>query len=139
MIHFESFIKTMDTINIDYFKKLDIRIGTIVKAEIPEWSHWVMKLEVDFGEEIGHRIIFSGIMLFYKPEDLEGKQLPFVINLEKKKIGLEGDHSEGMMLMAVASKKEMGQDPVKVGEEEVDEYPILFDLPEKVSNGTRVM
>jgi len=129
----------MDTINIDYFQKLDIRVGTVVKAEVPQWSHWVMKLEVDFGEEIGHRIIFSGIMLFYKPEDLEGKQLPFVINLEKKKIGLEGDHSEGMMLMAVASKKEMGQDPVKVGEEEVDEYPILFDLPEKVSNGTRVM
>ena len=32
------------------FQKLDIRIGTVIKAEIPEWSHWVMKLTVDFGE-----------------------------------------------------------------------------------------
>ena len=91
----------MSTISIQDFQKLDIRVGTVIKAEVPEWSHWVMKMKVDLGTEIGERVVFAGIMHFYKPEDLEGKQFPFITNLEKKKIGPEGDFSEGMMLMAV--------------------------------------
>lgn len=129
----------MDTVDLKKFQQLDIRIGTVTNAEVPSWSHWVMKLTVDFGSEIGEKTIFSGIMLFYKPEDLTGKQYPFVVNLEKKKIGPEGDFSEGMMIMAVASKKEMGLPPVKVEDEEVNEYPILFQIPQKVPNGTKVM
>ncbi len=157
----------MDTITVKDFQKLDIRIGTVVEADVPKWSHWVMRMKVDFasetksskdrssrrvrtepksqearfggGEEIGERTIFAGIMHFYKPEDLTGKQFPFIVNLEPKKIGPEGDFSQGMMLMAVASKKEMGLKPIKVEDEEVDEYPILFMLPKKVPNGTRVM
>lgn len=128
----------MNSVTIKDFQKLDIRIGTAVKAEVPSWSHWVMKLKIDFGSEIGERTIFAGIMHFYKPEDLEGKQFPFIVNLEKKKIGPEGDFSEGMMLMCVASKKQMGLEPVKVEDEEVDEYPILFQIPQRVPNGTRV-
>ena len=38
------------------FQKLDIRVGTVIKAENPKWSHWVTKLTVDLGEEIGERI-----------------------------------------------------------------------------------
>lgn len=110
-------------ISFDEFQKVDVRIGTIKKAEIPEWSHWVIKMTVDFGLEIGKKTCFSGIMKFYKPEDLEKKQFPFVINLEPKEIGPEKELSEAMMIMSVPG-------------EEVK--PILFQLPEKVPNGTKV-
>lgn len=116
----------MDYIDIADFQKIDIRIGTIVKAEVPEWSHWVIKLNVDLGEEIGEKVIFSGIMKFYKPEDLEGKQFPFAVNLKPKKIGPEGDYSNGM-LMAVST-----------GDTEEDK-PVLFSVQEKVPNGSKVL
>ncbi len=115
----------MDTITIDDFQKVDIRIGTVVKAEVPEWSHWVIKLTVDLGEEIGEKTIFSGIMKFFKPGDLEGNQFPFVVNLKPKKIGPEGDMSEGMMIMSVPKDDE-------------ETPPVLFNLQEKVPNGTKV-
>ena len=104
---------------------MDIRIGTIVKAEVPEWSHWVIKLNVDFGEEIGERTIFAGIMKFYKPEDLEGKQFPFIVNIEPKKIGPEGDYSDGMILAAVEKDDE-------------ETPPVLLQPIKKVANGTKI-
>lgn len=115
----------MDTISFDDFGKVDIRIGTVIKAEIPEWSHWVMKLTVDLGEEVGVKTIFSGIMKFFKVEELENKQFPFVVNLKPKKIGPEGDMSEGMMVMAVPSDDE-------------ETAPVLFNLQAQVPNGTKV-
>ena len=115
----------MDRINIKDFQKMDIRIGTIVKAEVPEWSHWVIKLNVDFGEEIGERTIFAGIMKFYKPEDLEGKQFPFIVNIEPKKIGPEGDYSDGMILAAVEKDDE-------------ETPPVLLQPIKKVANGTKI-
>lgn len=118
-----------DKITFKDFSKLDIRIGTVVKAEIPEWSHWVMKLEVDLGKEIGDRIIFAGIMNFYKTEELVEKQFPFVVNMEPKKIGPEGDMSQGMMLAADYITDENKPD---------DGKPVLFNLSEKVPNGTKV-
>ena len=91
----------MDLISFDQFEKVDIRVGTVTKAEVPEWSHWVIRLEVDLGEGIGTKKCFSGIMKFYKPEDLLGKQFPFVVNLEPRKIGPEHELSEAMMIMSV--------------------------------------
>ena len=115
----------MDNISFDDFEKVDIRIGTVIKADVPEWSHWVMRLEVDLGPEIGVKKAFSGIMKFFKPEDLVGKQFPFVVNLEPKKIGPEKELSEVMMIMCVPKEDE--------------ETPtVLFQLQEKVENGTKV-
>jgi len=119
----------MDKVTIKDFQKLDIRIGTVIEATIPEWSHWVMKLVVDFGEEVGKRAIFAGMMKFFKPEDLQGKQLPFMINIEPKKIGPEGDFSEGMLLAV---------DVVGGSDDPNEERPVLFSLSEKVPNGTKV-
>lgn len=123
----------MEEINIDDFAKLDIRIGTVVKAEVPDWSHWVLKMEVDFGEEIGRRTIFSGIMKFYKPEDLEGKQFPFVVNLKPKRIGPADEngqycYSQGMMIMADTSRTP----------DDEESKPVLFNLNTVVPNGTPV-
>jgi tRNA-binding protein len=115
----------MDKVSFSEFSKIDIRIGTVIKAEVPEWSHWVMKLSVDLGPEIGTKKAFSGIMKFFKPEDLVGKQFPFVVNLEPKKIGPDKELSEVMMIMAVPKEDE--------------ETPtILFKLPKKVLDGTKV-
>lgn len=115
-------------INYDQFEKVDIRIGTIVSAEVPEWSHWVMRLKVDFGSDIGERTIFSGIMKFYDVKDIAGKQFPFVINLKPKRIGPaneagEYEYSHGMMMMA-----DLGEDI----------SPVLFDLQKNVPNGSVV-
>ncbi len=114
----------MDKISFSDFQKLDIQIGTVTKAEVPQWSHWVMKLTVDIGEE-NARTIFAGIMKFFKPEDLEGKQFPFIVNLEPKQIGPEKELSEGMMIMAVPKDDE-------------ETTPILFQLQTSVPNGTKV-
>ena len=86
-----------------------------------------MKLTVDLGEEIGKRIIFAGLMKDYDVHDIEGKQFPFVVNMEPKKIGQEGDFSEGMMLVAAPDGGQAGED-----------RPYIFQLQEKVPNGTRV-
>ena len=115
----------MDAINFGDFEKIDLRIGTVIKADVPEWSHWVIRMDVDFGPEIGKKKAFSGIMKFFKPDDLEGKQFPFVVNLEPKKIGPEHELSEAMMIMAVPKEDE--------------ETPtVLFKLQKKVPNGTKV-
>ncbi len=115
----------MDTIKYEDFAKVDIRIGTVTEAMVPEWSHWVMKITVDLGSEIGIKTCFSGIMKFYKPEDLVGKQFPFVVNLEPKPTGPDRELSEVMMVMAVPSDSE--------------EVPtVLFKLSKKVDNGTKV-
>lgn len=124
-----------DKINFSDFQKLDIRIGMVVEATVPEWSHWVMKLAVDFGPEIGQKTVFAGIMKFYKPEELIKKQFPFVINLEPKKMGPMGDFSEGMMIMAVEETENRKQE---AGNNEKIEKPVLFKLWKKVGNGTIV-
>lgn len=84
------------------FDKIDIRIGRIMTATAPEWSNKLLRFEVDFGAELGKRIIFSGIRKWYAPEDFVGKQFSFLINLEPKKMGEE--ESQGMMLMADGEK-----------------------------------
>lgn len=125
----------MDSISFDDFEKIDIRIGTVIKADVPEWSHWVIRMEVDFGPEIGKKKAFSGIMKFFKPADLEGKQFPFVVNLEPKKIGPEKELSEAMMIMATPTPEATTGEAVP---EEEDVPPVLFKLQKKVENGTKV-
>ena len=129
-----------DKINFKDFDKLDVRIGTVVKAEVPEWSHWVMKLTVELGEEIGERTIFAGIMTHYKLEEIEDKQFPFVVNMEPKKIGPEGDYSEGMMMAADLILDPEKADPASPsGLRGASEgKPVLFELTEKVPDGTKV-
>ena len=86
------------------FDKLDIRVGTIVDASLPDWSRKLLRFEVDFGAEIGQRVIFSGIKEWYDPAEFVGKQYVFLVNLEPKKMGDQGDVSQGMMMMADGDK-----------------------------------
>ena len=84
-------------VTYDDFAKLDIRAGLITAASAPEWSEKLIRYEVDLGEEIGKRILFSGIRKWYQPEDLVGKKVPVVVNLAPKKMGEE--ESRGMVMM----------------------------------------
>lgn len=86
----------METIPFEDFKKLDIRIGTIVAALRIEGSDKLLKLEVDFGNE--KRQILAGIGKAYEPESLVGKQCPFVFNLASRE--MMGLASQGMILAA---------------------------------------
>lgn len=126
----------MDSISFKQFQQLDIRIGTVVTAEVPDWSHWVIKLRVNLGKEVGEKTVFAGIMKFYKPQDLIGRQFPFIINIEPKKIGPEKQESEAMMIMAVPSHE--ATDGKAVPKDDEKTAPILFNLEKKVPNGTKV-
>ena len=82
--------------NVSYedFSKLDLRVGTIVSADDLENSNKLIKLVIDDGVE--KRQIIAGIKKQYKVEDLVGKQVVFIANLEPREIA--GLVSNGMVL-----------------------------------------
>ncbi len=115
----------MDCITYDDFSKVDIRVGTIAKAEVPEGSKKLIKLTIDFGSELGERVIFSGILQWFTPEDLVGVQTTFVVNLAPRKMGDFGE-SQGMLFAADAMVDE-------------EQRPELVRFDHKLQNGDRLI
>ena len=97
-------------INYEDFQKLDIRVATILEAELVPETTKLLKLKVDLGEE--QRILVAGIGETYKPEDLVGKQIPILANLEPKII--KGIESNGMILAADVDGKAILLHPDKL-------------------------
>jgi methionyl-tRNA synthetase len=85
-----------DTISIDDFAKLDLRVAKITRAEAVEGADKLLKLTLDLGGST--RTVFAGIKSAYRREQLEGKLAVVVANLapRKMKFGV----SEGMVLAA---------------------------------------
>lgn len=83
-----------NTISIEEFSKIDLRIGRIIKVETIVKLKKVYKAEVDLGLE--KRTIVAGAALYYKPEELEGRLVIVCSNLTPKKIG--NIESKGMIL-----------------------------------------
>jgi methionyl-tRNA synthetase len=83
-------------ITYDEFMKMDIRIGKVLEAEIVPKTDKLLKLTVDTGLDV--RTVVSGIAQHYSPEQMVGKQVTMLINLEPRKI--KGIESQGMILMA---------------------------------------
>ena len=88
-------------INFEDFKKIELRVAKIIKAENVEGSEKLIKLQVDGGDE--KRQIVAGIAKFYKPADLIGKEIVVVWNLEPRI--LYGNESQGMLLAAEDNEK----------------------------------
>lgn len=80
----------------DDFSKLDIRLGTILEATKVPKADKLLQLKVDTGIDI--RTIVSGIAAHYSPEEVVGKTVAVLLNLEPRKI--RGVESQGMILMA---------------------------------------
>ncbi|WP_434578300.1 methionine--tRNA ligase [Thermoanaerobacterium thermosaccharolyticum] len=83
-------------IKIDDFAKIDLRVAEVLEAEKVEGADKLIKLKLKVGDEV--RQVVSGLALHYKPEELTGKKLVLVANLEPKK--LRGIESYGMILAA---------------------------------------
>jgi methionine--tRNA ligase beta chain len=104
-------------VSFEDFQKIDLRVAKIVEAEKVKGSEKLLKLVIDVGKE--KRQIVAGIGKFYKPEDLIGKEIAVLLNLEPKKI--MGIESQGMLLAA-----------------DVEGEPVIL-IPEKeVPAGTKI-
>ena len=76
------------TISFDDFLKVDIRVGTVTRAEpYPEARRPSIKLWVDFGPGIGERKTSAQLTAHYTPEALVGRQVAGVVNFPAKQIG----------------------------------------------------
>ena len=83
-------------INYDTFSSLDLRVGTILSAEKMPKADRLLVLKVDTG--LDQRTIVSGIAEHFSPEEVVGKKVCVLMNLEPRK--LRGVESQGMLLMA---------------------------------------
>jgi methionyl-tRNA synthetase len=84
-------------IRYDEFSKIELRTAKIVNVEEIENSNKLYKLTVDAGEE-QTRIIIAGIKRYYKKDELIGKNIVIIINIEPR--SLAGIQSQGMLLAA---------------------------------------
>ncbi len=88
--------KQKDSCSFDEFQKMDVRVSTILAAEKVAKTKKLLKLTVDTG--IDKREIVSGIAEHFTPEELVGRQVLVLVNLEPRE--LKGILSKGMILMA---------------------------------------
>ena len=83
------------TISYDDFAKLDLRVATVTACEPHPNADRLLKMQIDLGE-MGSRQILAGIRQFEQPENLVGKQIVVVANLEPRNI--RGEQSNGMLM-----------------------------------------
>jgi len=107
-----------DPVTFDEFTRIDIRTATVLEAEKVPKTNKLLRLKIDTGIDI--RTIVSGIAEYFDPQDLVGRQISIVANLEPRKI--KGIESKGMILMA----------------EDKDGRLVLVSPLGKVSNGSLI-
>ncbi|MFL6352104.1 MAG: methionine--tRNA ligase [Bryobacteraceae bacterium] len=110
---------TANLISIDDFLKVDLRVGEVKSAERVKGADKLLQLNVDIGEA-EPRTIIAGIALAYKPEDLLGRKVVIVANLQPRK--LRGLTSQGMIVAATTD----------------DGPPVLAGFNEDVALGARL-
>jgi methionyl-tRNA synthetase len=90
----------MENITFDHFKAMDLKVAQIKSCEDIEGADKIYKITIDMGEE---RVVVAGIKQFYTKEELIGKKVVVVANLEPKT--LRGVTSHGMLLAASTEDK----------------------------------
>lgn len=110
----------LPTITIDDFRKIDIRVGQIKEAVIPNGSQKLIQFTVDLGPDYGIVTILSGIAQFYTPQDFIGKKYLFLTNLQERK--MMGIPSQGMFM---------------AGDE--DGKPTLIEVPPETLVGLKII
>ena len=90
-------------INYDDFSKIELKVAKVLEAVRVEGSEKLIKMQVSVGDknEAGepvNRQVLAGIGKFYEPENLVGKEIVIVVNLEPRK--LMSEESNGMLLAA---------------------------------------
>lgn len=111
----------MEQITWNDFTKIEFRVGEIIEAKNVNESEKLIRMVVDFGQELGKKTVFSGIRHWYSPEELLNKKAVFVVNMVPKKI--MGEESQAMIFGAE--------------NEESDQMSILR-LEKDMPNGTKV-
>lgn len=105
------------TISIDRFFETELRVARIVAADPIQGADKLLKLRVDLGDQ--ERQLVAGVAQFYGAEDLVGKNIIVVTNLQPARI--RGVESNGMLLAA-----------------DIDGRPVVATFEEPVPPGTRV-
>lgn len=108
-----------EVIGIDDFARVEMRVGTVVIAERVPKADRLLRLEIDLGES-SPRQILAGIAAYYPPEELVGRRVIVVANLQPR--SLRGLESNGMLLAASAE----------------GDRPVLVTVTEDVPNGARL-
>ncbi|OPA81694.1 methionine--tRNA ligase [Campylobacter pinnipediorum subsp. pinnipediorum] len=93
--------KEDESISIDDFSKLVIKVGEVLECDRVEGSEKLLKFQIDLGEKKPRQIL-SGIAKYYKPSELIGKQVCVLANLKERKIMKQ--ISQGMILSAEDGK-----------------------------------
>lgn len=91
----------MEHVTFDEFKRMDFRVGEVLKAEKVEGTDKLLKLEVDIGTE--KRTMVAGVADVYSAEELVGKKFIVIVNL--KPAVIRGIESQGMLLAAEVEGK----------------------------------
>lgn len=108
----------MSNISYDDFAKLDIRVAKIIETESIEGKSRILKGRVDLGND-DHRDVIIGGAQYYQPEDIVGKTVIVIANLEPKKMA--GVESNAMLLAA-----------------DVDDKPFWLTVNEDVPLGSHI-
>lgn len=104
------------------FTKLDIRVGTVLEAvDFPEARIPAIKLQIDFGEELGVKASSAQITQRYRPEQLVGRQVTAIVNFPPRRVA--GFKSEVLILGGVPEEGDV----------------VLLGLDHSVPNGTKIL